>query len=257
MPKILIQRGKKKFFEDMNKEITLIPEKKFFVKDSSKSYSTQFGEISAEDMKKTGCIQSSKGKEFTIFESAFIDEYMHIKRLPQIIPIKDIGHIIAFTGITKDSIVVEGGTGSGALAIMLAIHCKKVYSYEIERENFDCAQENFKNLNIKNVVIKNTDMTKGISQKNVDLICFDLPNPWEAIEPAAKALKAGGFLVNYSPTIMQTADFVNTLAKRGDFMIIKTVEIVERDWEVDGRKVRPVSKSSIHSGFLSFARKIC
>jgi tRNA A58 N-methylase Trm61 len=40
------------------------------------------------------------------------------------------------------------------------------------------------------------------------------------------------------------------------FLGLKIVEIVEREWEFDRRKVRPKSKSNIHSGFLLFARKI-
>ncbi len=42
------------------------------------------------------------------------------KRGPQIIPPKDFGMIVAETGCGKDWKVVDAGTGSGFLAMMLA-----------------------------------------------------------------------------------------------------------------------------------------
>ena len=44
--------------------------------------------------------------------------------------------------------------------------------------------------------------------------------------------------------------------KNKDFAYIKTSEIIEREWDVDDRKVRPRSQAIGHSGFITFARKI-
>ena len=85
---------------------------------------------------------------------------------------------------------------------------------------------------------------------------MDLPEPWKAINAAKKALKVGGFLVSYSPTIPQTQDFVNKINKDKDFVHVKTSEIIEREWEIDERKVRPKSQQIGHSGFISFTRRI-
>ncbi len=254
--KIIIRKGKKEFFEDLDREVTIVKEKKFYVEDFSKDFDTQYGKIKKADLKKTGTIRSSQKKDFRIFNSSFIDDYMRIKRAPQIIPLKDIGFIIASTGIGPQSIIVEGGSGSGALAIMLARLCKKVYSYEIEPKHLEVVKENIKTLGIKNITIKNKSMYDSITEKNVDLVCMDLPAPWEAIDSASKALKPGGFVISYSPTIIQTSDFVNALIERDEFIHIKTVEMIERPWEVDKRKVRPRSKTIIHSGFITLARKI-
>jgi tRNA (adenine57-N1/adenine58-N1)-methyltransferase len=254
--KILIQKGKKQYFEDLDREVTIVKQKQYYIDDISKDFSTSSGTIKKSELKKTGKIKSMQDKEFNIFDAAFIDNYRRIKRLPQIIPLKDIGFIIAKTGIGPESVVVEGGTGSGALAIFLSRCCKKVYSYEIEKQHLDIAAENLKSLGIKNVVLKNKSMYEKIDEKDVDLICLDLPEPWKALDSASKALVPGGFIVSYSPTIIQSADFVNALAKRDDFITLKTVEVIEREWEIDGRKVRPTSKSIIHSGFISMGRKI-
>lgn len=254
--KILIRKGKKQFFEDLDREVTIVKEKRFYVEDTSKDFATQYGTIKKADLKKSGTITSSQNKEFNIFDATFIDDYMRIKRAPQIIPLKDIGFIIASTGIGPESTVVEGGAGSGALGIMLARLCKKVYSYEIEPKHLEVVKENIKTLGIKNLTVKNKSMYDKIDEKNVDLVCFDLPAPWEAIDAASKALKHGGFIISYSPTIIQTSDFVNAMLERDEFVHVKTVEMIERPWEVDKRKVRPRSKTIIHSGFITLGRKI-
>ncbi|MBU2561900.1 MAG: hypothetical protein KKD17_06395 [Nanoarchaeota archaeon] len=254
--KILIRKGKKQYFEDLDRDVTIVKEKQFYIEDLSKDFSTPYGSMSKANLKKTGTVKSSQDKEFRIFDASFIDNYKRIRRLPQIIPLKDIGYIIAKTGVGPDSVVVEGGTGSGALVIFLARYCKKVYSYEIENEHQAIAKENVDALGLKNIVLKNKDLCKSIDEKDVDLVCLDLPSPWDAIGPASGALKPGGFIISYSPTIIQTADFVNALLARDDFVHLKTVEVIEREWEVDKRKVRPKSKTTMHSGFITLGRKI-
>ena len=112
--KILIRKGKKQYFEDLDREVTVVNEKHFYVDDLSKDFSTQYGSIKKADLKKKGTIKSSQGKDFCIFDAGFIDNYKRMRRLPQIIPLKDIGFIIAKTGVGPDSIIIEGGTGSGA-----------------------------------------------------------------------------------------------------------------------------------------------
>jgi tRNA (adenine57-N1/adenine58-N1)-methyltransferase len=252
--KIMVIKGKRQYFEDVGKEVTVVREAQFYIADPSKDYSTKYGTIKKADMKKD--VVTANGKECHLFDASFIDDYRRIKRAPQIIPLKDIGYIISKTGIGPDSIVVEGGTGSGALALFIARYCKKVYSYEIDKENLAVAKENAESLGIKNVMLKNKSMYDGIDEKDVDLVCLDLPEPWKAIAPAGKSLKRGGFIVSYSPTIVQTADFVNALVEKPEFIHLKTVEVIEREWEVDKRKVRPASKTTIHSGFITLGRKI-
>lgn len=233
--------------------------KKFFAKDLSQDLHTQYGFIKKEDLKKAkegDLLKSNTGREFFIFNPQFIDLYKKIKRDAQIIPLKDIGFIIAETGINKSSKVLDAGSGSGALACFLAATAKEVITYEIREDFIEIVKSNIEFLGLKNVKIKNIDIYQKIDDKNIDAIILDLPEPWNAIENCAKALKAGGFLVSYSPSIPQIADFVNAIRKNEDFVYLKTLEVTEREWEVEDRKVRPKSKGLGHSGFLSFARKV-
>lgn len=239
------------------KKLLLDGERVFYVKDDSKDYHCQFGFVKKEDLKKKDGseVATNSGKKLVLLSPSFLDKYARIKRMPQIIPLKDIGAIVALTGIGSNSKIVEAGTGSGATACFLGNIAKQVTSYEIRPDFIKVAEENVANLGLKNVTLKNQDVCKGIDEKNVDVVLFDLPNPWDAVDAAAKALKSGGFIVSYSPTIPQVIDFTEKLRQSG-FAQIRTIEIIERDWETEGRKTRPLSQQIGHSGFLTFARKI-
>lgn len=230
---------------------------KFLVKDTSKDYHTKYGFFKKEDLRKSNKkIISNAEKQFTIFEPYFIDLHKKIKRDAQIIPLKDIGLIVAETGINKNSKVVDAGSGSGALCCFLANIVKEITTYEIREDFIEIVKKNIQFLNLKNIKIKNKNIYDGIDGKNIDLIVLDLPEPWKAIDAARKSLKIGAFLVSYSPSIPQNADFVNKINEDEDFVHIKTSEVIERNWEIDGRKIRPRSQQIGHSGFISFARRI-
>jgi len=229
---------------------------KFLVKDLNNDFHTKHGYFKKEDFKKNRKIKSNTKKEFTVFDPYFIDLYRKIKRDAQIIPLKDIGLIVAETGVNPTSKVVDAGSGSGALCCFLANIVKEVTTYEIRKDFIEIVKKNIDFLGLKNIKIKNKNIYEGISEKNIDLIVLDLPEPWKAINAAKKALKIGGFLVSYSPTIPQTQDFINQINNDKYFVHIKTSEIIEREWEVDGRKVRPKSQAIGHSGFISFVRRI-
>ncbi|MBI2653531.1 methyltransferase domain-containing protein [Candidatus Woesearchaeota archaeon] len=233
--------------------------RKFYAKDLNQDLHTQYGYIKKEDLKKAkdgDLLKSNTSKEFFIFSPSFIDLYKKIKRDAQIIPLKDIGVIIAETGINKESKVLDAGSGSGALACFLAAIAKEVVTYEIREDFIEIVKANIEFLGLKNVKVKHKDIYTEIDDKNIDVVILDLPEPWLALDNCAKALKPSGFLVSYSPSVPQVADFVNAVRKNGRFVYLKSVEITEREWEVEERRVRPKSKGLGHSGFLSFARKV-
>ena len=98
-------------------------------------------------------LKSNTNKEFFIFAPAFIDLYRKIKRDAQIIPLKDIGLIIAETGINKESKVLDAGSGSGALACFLASISKEVVTYEIREDFIEIVKSNIEFLGLKNIKI--------------------------------------------------------------------------------------------------------
>src|SRR3989344_883909 len=117
----------------INKVLITRQGKKFYAKNDEDLH-TQYGFMKKEDLGKAkdgDVLKSNTSKEFFIFSPSFIDLYRKIKRDAQIIPLKDIGVIIAETGINRESKVLDAGSGSGALACFLASIAKEVVTYEI------------------------------------------------------------------------------------------------------------------------------
>ena len=205
-----------------------------------------------EDSIKNGMIKSNLGKDFVVFDAFFIDKLEKIKRGPAIINKKDVGEIIACTGINKNSRIVDCGTGCGVLAAFLGNISNYVVSYEKNKAFFDLAKKNLEFLGVK-VKLKNKDIENGIDEKNLDLITLDLLEPWKVFSHAQKRLKSGSFLVCYLTNIIQVIECVKHLER---FYIEKIFETIEREWIAEGLKVRPRHIGLLHTGWLLFARKI-
>ena len=170
---------------------------------------------------------------------------------------KDIAAIIAETALSSKSVVLEAGGGSGALGCFLAHIVKRVYTYEIRQDFIDkTISGNISFLGLKNVVVRNKDVYESIDEKKLDCVILDLPEPWRAVDNAVKALKHGGFIVSYSPHISQSKQFVEAVLDKKELLPIKTIEIIEREWEIDKIRTRPKYQMLGHTGFLSFARKL-
>ena len=220
---------------------------------------TMYGFIKKEEIEAAASgtiLKTNLGREMFVLEANFSDLYRKIKRLAQIIPQKDICAIIANTCIGKDSVIVDAGSGSGALACFLGNIAKKVYTYDIREDHANITKKNIEFLGVKNVVQRMGSIYDGVKHKNVDVLTLDVPEPWLALDTAEKILKSGGFIVSYSPCITQVSDFVEAVHKKEGLINIRTIEMIEREWEVVGRKVRPKSVGIGHSGFLSYARKV-
>lgn len=233
--------------------------RKFYARNINEDLHTQYGFIKSDELKKAkegSVLMSNTNKEFFVFTPTFIDLYRKIKRGAQIVPLKDIGLIVSAVGINKKSRILDAGSGSGALACFLANIAKEVITYEIREDFIGIVKSNIEFLGLKNIKIKHKNIYEEIEERNMDVVILDLPEPWQALKNCSIALKISGFLVSYSPSIPQVIDFVNAVRKNENFIYLKTVELIEREWEVEDRRVRPKSKGIAHSGFLSFVRKI-
>ncbi|MFH1591931.1 MAG: rRNA adenine N-6-methyltransferase family protein [Candidatus Woesearchaeota archaeon] len=201
---------------------------------------------------KNGIVKSNLGNEFIVFDAGFVDKLEKIKRGPAIILKKDVGEIVAHTGISQKSKIVEGGSGCGVLAAFLGNVSDNVVSYEKNRSFFEIAKKNLEFLGVQ-VKLKNKDLHEGIDEKNLDLVVLDLLDPWKVFLHAKKSLKSGGFLVCYLTNINQVMECAKNLE---GFYLEKVLENIERGWVVDGFKVRPEHNGLMHTGFLLFARRV-
>ncbi|MDE1865080.1 MAG: methyltransferase domain-containing protein [Candidatus Micrarchaeota archaeon] len=180
--------------------------------------------------------------------------YKRLKRAPQVMLPKDIGIVIAYTGLNKQSKCFDAGTGSGWLAVSLARVAKEVTSYEIRDEFMKLAQKNARNEGLKNLRIMKGDPIKRIVGKDFDLVTLDMPDSDKAVPNAYKALKNGGYIFGYLPHIEQMKKFIRALGKQR-FGEINAYELIARDMITRKEGTRPSTKGVWHTAYLVFARK--
>jgi tRNA (adenine57-N1/adenine58-N1)-methyltransferase len=89
-----------------------------------------------------------------------------------------------------------------------------------------------------------------------DRVVLDLPEPWQVVPHAAKALRSGGIYLSFVPTVPQVVQTVEALERATVFGLIQTFETLLRTWSVQGRSVRPDHRMVAHSGFITVARKV-
>jgi len=89
-----------------------------------------------------------------------------------------------------------------------------------------------------------------------DRVVLDLPEPWQVVPHAAKALRSGGIYLSFVPTVPQVVQTVEALERATVFGLIQTFETLLRTWSVRGRSVRPDHRMVAHSGFITVARKV-
>ncbi|MEM2960185.1 MAG: methyltransferase domain-containing protein [Candidatus Bathyarchaeia archaeon] len=175
-----------------------------------------------------------------------------LKRGPQVILPKDLGVIVALSGMNKDSIVIDAGTGSGYAAIFFASIAKKVITYEKVPEFAAFARKNIARSGLDNIIVREKDIFKGVREK-ADIIHLDLPGA-EKIFKSRFSLREDGCVVSYLPNIEQVVKFVKTAVKKGFETF--TVEVMLREIMVRETGTRPQTKGLMHTGYLTFARKM-
>lgn len=236
--------------------VELTTGKKYYVKDIDDNFHTSHGVISSKDLRgRKHLVESNTGKKFILIEPNFIDLWENLQRGPQIMQRKDIGLVLARTGVNGNSKVLDAGGGSGSLCLSLANVCKEVTVYEINPEHYDVIQKNVKLFGVKNVKLHQQNVYDGIDEKNLDLVTLDLPEPWRVTEHAEKALKVGGHLVVYLPNLNQIKMFIDS-TRGTNIRVIDTVELLERKWKIQDKIMRPEFEMLGHTGFMVFCRRL-
>ena len=202
-------------------------------------------------------VRGNTERSFLVLRPTLSDVVLKMPRGAQVIYPKDLGAILMQADIGPGMRVLEAGVGSGALSMTMLRAGAIITGYEI-REDF--AQHAIKNVHdmlgtdvAYDVQIR--DVTQGIDETDLDRIVLDMPEPWEVVRHAEAALRPGGILLCYLPTINQTQLLRETL-RQHSFGLEETVEILRRTWHIDGRSVRPDHRMVAHTGFLTSARRV-
>ncbi|MGC8936816.1 MAG: tRNA (adenine-N1)-methyltransferase [Candidatus Methanomethylicaceae archaeon] len=226
-----------------------------------KKFHTHKGIVNIEDIigKPYGSeVVTSLGVPLKVLPVDYLDHLERIARKTQIIYPKDMAYIALIANVRSGSRVVECGTGSGALTSYLAGMVGpdgKVFTYEVREDFQENARKNLERLGLKKFVeFKLKDITKGIDEREVDAVILDMATPWLVVGEAQKALRVGGRLVSFSPTINQVEKTVDAMEK-AEFINIKTVELIMRGYKVRVNETRPDTLMIGHTGYIVSGRR--
>ena len=206
-------------------------------------------------------VRSSLNESFLVFRPTLAQLIPNLPRMAQVIYPKDIGPILIWADIFPGANVIEAGAGPGALTIALlrAVGPEgRVISYEIREDFARMARENVGRFYgpAQHWTLRVADIAQSLDESEVDRIILDLPEPWQVTERAWKALRPGGILLSYLPTVIQVKSLVDSLREHGGFACIETMETLMRFWHIKGLSVRPEHRMVAHTGFIVVARRL-
>jgi tRNA (adenine57-N1/adenine58-N1)-methyltransferase len=164
--------------------------------------------------------------------------------------------------IAPGNVVLEAGTGSGALTMALARAVApggRVVSYERREDHAARARKLIKGFFGEipdHVELRIGEVEPAIAQVQPDRIVLDVPEPWHAVDPAAEHLASGGLFCCYLPTVPQVQTVRASLSAAGVFTATSTFEVLVREWVIEGRSVRPSHRMVGPTGFLTVAKKV-
>ena len=202
-------------------------------------------------------LKSSRGGTYRVFRPTLSEFVLKMPRGAQVIYPKDLGPLLMIADIGPGVRVLESGVGSGALSMAMLRAGAEIVGYELREDFAGRATHNVERMlgaeALGRYRVELRDAYDGIDETELDRVVLDLPEPWQVVPHAATALRPGGILAAYTPSIVQVGQVRDALVENG-FDLLETVEIMQRGWHVEGNAVRPDHRMVGHTGFLTSAR---
>jgi tRNA (adenine57-N1/adenine58-N1)-methyltransferase len=207
-------------------------------------------------------VTSSGGGRLVVLRPRLADFILKMPRGAQVVYPKDIGQILVWADIRPGDVVLEAGTGSGALtcALLRAVGTGgRVVS--VERRDDHAAHGRRSITEFFGELPPQLELVIGevedeIARVRPDRLVLDVPEPWHAARRAGEGLVPGGVLCAYLPTVPQVQTTVEALEQGGGFVDTMAFETLFRTWSVAGRSVRPDHRMVGHTGFVVVARRL-
>jgi tRNA (adenine57-N1/adenine58-N1)-methyltransferase len=231
---------------------------------ANKTYHTHAGSIEHDDV--IGAAEGLRltttgGAGMVAIRPSLADFILKMPRGAQVVYPKDIAAIVMWADIYPGASVLEAGTGSGALTLGLlrAVSERgRVISYDVREDHAAKARANIESFLGKvpdALEMRLADVTEGVPETGLDRAVFDMPEPWRAVPVALGALRPGGIVCSYVPTVPQVQKVTEAFVA-GGFIDILTTETIVRPWRVEGLSVRPDHRMVAHTGFITVARTL-
>jgi tRNA (adenine57-N1/adenine58-N1)-methyltransferase len=204
--------------------------------------------------------RATRGANYTVLRPTLSEFVLKMPRGAQVIYPKDIGPLLLLADISPGIRVFESGVGSGALSMGMLRAGADICGYELREDFANRARANVERFlgadALDRYDVQLRDSYEGIDGDGFDRVVLDLPEPWQVVPHAAHALRPGGIIVSYSPSIVQVTQFRDALDKETCFALVDTVEVLHRGWHIEGAAVRPDHRMVAHTGFLTSARRL-
>jgi tRNA (adenine57-N1/adenine58-N1)-methyltransferase len=202
-------------------------------------------------------LRSTRGATYTAMRPTLEDFVLEMPRGAQVIYPKDLAPICMLADIGPGVRVLESGVGSGALSTTMLRWGADIVGYELREDFANRARANVRGFLGEDVLdryrVELRNCYDGIDETELDRVVLDLPEPWNVVPHARTALRPGGILVAYTPSVIQVAQLREALADRS-WAFTRTLEVLHRGWYVEGAAVRPDHRMVAHTGFLTTAR---
>ena len=203
-------------------------------------------------------VRSSLGARYIAVRPTLAEIVLKMPRGAQVIYPKDLGQILVMADISPGPRVLEAGLGSGALSMALLAgrrRHRRLRATGRLRQARRSQRDRLPGRRRARAVPRGgaRRLRRASPRKGLDRVLLDLPEPWRVVKHAAGAMRPGGIIVSYLPTVGQVMTLREALADAG-FGMAETVEVLLRPWHVDGQSVRPEHRMVGHTGFLTAAR---
>lgn len=224
-------------------------------------FHSEDGVISHDDLagKPYGSVvTSSTGTKVALLYPQVYDLLASLPRRTQIVYPKDLGLIAFLLDAKPGSLIVEGGTGSGVLALYLATRVHpggKVISYDLNDEFFPAVRKAAERLGVQEAVELRRGDLRDADVEGADGFVADVPEPWEVVPAARRCLRGGGVFVSIVPSVNQLERSVLAMRRNG-IIDLFVGELMIRPWRVREGATRPVHVTRGHTVFVISGRKV-
>ena len=208
-------------------------------------------------------IRSNQGARFAAVRPRLVDYVFGMPRRSGIVYPKDAAQLLVWADIGPGLRVLEAGVGSGALtlALLRAVGERgQVIGYEQRADFIDLALQNIRGFSdaaaLGNLLVRERDVYAGLVDAELDRVVLDLAEPWRVLPHLSGALRQGGWVCAYTPSILQAAQMVEELRQTDQYAQVETQEVLLRGWHIQGSAVRPEQQMVGHTGFLTVARLV-